>query len=56
MTTDTHNHGTDLYSASQCSAECLINARAANNIRQAALLERSKNAPAVYSYWADEAE
>ena len=42
-TTINHNHGTDLWGASNCSADCLQAARNAKQELDANLLEASKN-------------
>ena len=42
MTNSNHNHGTDLWGASQCSPECHIKASTAKAEQQAKMLEESK--------------
>ena len=43
MTASNHNHGTDLWGASQCSPECQIKASQAKAELQAKMLEESKS-------------
>ena len=38
-----HDHGTDIWEASKCSAECLVRAKAAKRIYDAEMLETSKD-------------
>ena len=43
MITSNHNHGIDLWGASQCSPECQIKAKQAKAEQQARMLEESKS-------------